>query len=112
MFVKIWVPHKHMNMSPKITDETIIAAVPDQLTCDLAGDAAILHLPDGLYYGLNETGAFLWERIQQPTRVANLHSALVEEFDVSGDDAARDLFALLDELMKVNLIEVRDEAAS
>lgn len=95
-----------------ISDDTIIAAVSDQLTCELAGDAAILHIPQGVYYGLNETGAFLWERMQQPVRVGDLRAALVEEFNVTDEDAARDLYALLDDLMKAKLVEARDAAAS
>src|SRR5690625_458724 len=56
------------NNNPRFNDETIIAALPDHLTCDLSGDAAILKISDGIYYGLNETAAFLWERMQKPIR--------------------------------------------
>ncbi len=101
-----------MKTNPSITDETIIVAVPDQLTCDLAGDAAILHLPDGLYYGLNETGAFVWERLQQPIRVADLYAAFLQTFDVAQEVATRDLYSLLDELLEAKLIQACDALAS
>ena len=37
---------------------------------------------------LNETGAFLWERIQQPTDEASLVKALLAEYDVDEATAA------------------------
>ncbi len=96
-----------MSTPLELTDDTVVAAVDDQLTCDLAGEAAILHLPDGVYYGLNETGAFLWERLRQPVKVGELRSAMLAEFDVSKEDADKDLSEILNELAKANLIEVR-----
>ncbi len=101
-----------MNPSGELNDDTVVAAATDQLTCDLSGEAAVLHLPDGMYYGLNETGAFLWERLQQPVRVGDLLGALVEAFEISEDDARRDVLALLDELREAKLIEVRDGAGA
>ena len=96
-----------MSTNPQFSDDAVVVAVNDQLTCDLAGEAAVLHLPDGVYYGLNETGAFLWERLKQPVRVAELRDALLSEFDVSETEADRDLSALLEDLVKAKLIEVR-----
>ncbi len=97
-----------MKFPEDLTDDTVVAAVSDQLTCDLSGEAAVLHLPDGLYYGLNETGAFLWDYLQKPIRVADLRKALLSEFDISEEAAGRDLVALLEELAQAQLIEVRD----
>lgn len=96
-----------MKSTETFSDDCVVVAVNDQLTCDLAGEAAVLHLPDGVYYGLNETGAFLWERLRSPVRVADLRAALLAEFEVTETVADRDLNALLNELTKAGLIEVR-----
>lgn len=101
-----------MAPNPQITSESFVAAVQDQLTCELGGESAILHLPDGIYYGLNETGAFLWERLQSPVQVSALREAMLQEFDVSPEEAERDLFGLLNELREANLLETRDAPVS
>ena len=101
-----------MSDNPILDDDTIVAAVPEQLTCDLAGDAAILHLPDGMYYGLNETGALLWERMQQPVKVSDLRAFLTETFQVDIECARNDLHALLREMLQTKLIRIHDAAAS
>jgi hypothetical protein len=100
-----------MNPDARISLDDVVVAVSDQLTCDLAGEAAILHLPDGVYYGLNQTGAFVWERLQNPVRVGELLQALLGEFEISEEVAAKDLFGLLLDLQGAKLIEVRDAAA-
>lgn len=97
-----------MTPSPTLTNDSIVAAVSDQLTCQLGGEAAVLHLLDGTYYGLNETGAFLWERLQKPVRVRDLREALLQEFSVAEEEADGDLLGLLKDLMQARLVETRD----
>jgi hypothetical protein len=97
---------------PPFTRDSIVAAVPDHLTCDLSGEAAILHLSDGIYYGLNDTGAFLWQRLQQPIRVGDLHDALLAEFDVSAEETERDILQLLNTLAEAKLIEAHNASTA
>ena len=73
-----------------LLDETVIVAVSDQTSVDLDDEAAILHLGTGIYFGLNEVGAFVWRRLQQPCTVSALRAALLAEYDVSPDQAAAD----------------------
>lgn len=99
------------NQNPHFNDETIVAALPDHLTCDLSGDAAILKISDGIYYGLNETAAFLWERMQKPIRFDRLREEMLAAFDVPSDEASRDMSALLEQMLNAKLIETRDAMA-
>lgn len=54
---------------------------------------------------LNETGAFLWERLQQPTTAAGLVDALLEEYEVTADKAATDVERFIDNLRQNNLLD-------
>ena len=56
----------------------------------LAGEAILVNLGSGRAIGLNETGTFIWERIQNQTE-AELADALVREFSIDLDSARRDL---------------------
>jgi hypothetical protein len=43
-------------MSYAISERTIVVAAAVQVSCDLAGEAAILTLQSGVYFGLNAVG--------------------------------------------------------
>lgn len=89
-----------------------IRATADQVSCDLAGEAVILHLESGVYYGLNEVGAAIWRRVQEPTGIGSLREALLAEYDVEPDRCDRDLLLLLQDLAACGLIENLDGTAA
>ena len=81
-------------------------AVSDQVSCDLAGEAAILNLKNGVYYGLDPVGARVWSLIQQPRTFAELRKALFEDYEVGENEIDSDLRELLGSLSEHGLIEV------
>jgi hypothetical protein len=95
-----------------LSPSTIVVAAKDQVFCDLGGEAAILSLGSGIYYGLNAVGAFIWNQIQEPARVEDICIALSREYDVDHELCSIDVTRLLGELLEQKLIEVRDVAAS
>jgi hypothetical protein len=90
-----------------LPEETTVVAVANQLSCDLAGEAAILHLTSEVYYGLDRTGAWIWRLIQEPRTVAEIRAGLVSRYEVEPERAARDLDALLGDLAREGLVELR-----
>lgn len=82
-----------------------IVAAGDQVSTELEGEAVILHLGDGIYYGLNSVGARLWTLLEEPRAVAELRDALVAEYEVDAETAERDVIDLLDEMMERGLVE-------
>jgi hypothetical protein len=92
-----------------MSNDTIVVAAEDQVSSDLGGEVAILDLNVGVYYGLDEVGARVWELIQEPRAVGDVRDVLVEEYDVAPERCERELFALLERLAERGLIEVRDE---
>lgn len=95
--------------SRRISLESTVVARPDQVSCDLAGDAVILNLHSGVYYGLNEVGAQVWELIKSPVRVAAICERLVADYDVERARCEQDLLAVLLEMQDAGLVEVRDD---
>ncbi len=91
-----------------ISKSSVIAVVKDQVSCDLAGEAAILDLKSGQYYGLNPVGARIWNLIQEPKSVTEVLHTLLEEYDVESESCERDLLAVLGELETKGLIEVKN----
>jgi hypothetical protein len=99
-------------MSTIISDRSVVVAAKDQVSCDLAGEAAILNVKNGIYYGLDPVGARIWNLMQQPRAVAEIQTAITEEYDVDPDRCARDLVGLLEKLLAEGLIEVKNGTAA
>jgi hypothetical protein len=91
-----------------IPETATIVAAGDLLASSFGAEQVILSLKDGVYYGLEDVGARIWELLQRPIAVSGIRDALVAEYDVEPERCARDLEALLDALAARGLIEVRE----
>jgi hypothetical protein len=100
-----------MNEDLTITMDTMVVASPQQVSADLSGEVAILNLDSGVYYGLNVVGAFIWNLIQEPTRVREIYEAVLGEFDVDHEQCQNDVDRLLRKLADESLIEIENENA-
>lgn len=89
-----------------IVTNSIILAATDQVSCDLAGEAAILNLANGVYYGLDPVGAYIWGLLKEPRKVGELRDAVMNQYDVDAEQCERDLLSLLGDLEKNGLIQV------
>ena len=92
-----------------LTESSIIVVTKDQVSCDLSGEAAILNLKSGVYFGLNTVGASIWKLIQEPRTIKEIRDALVEEYDVEPKRCEQDILELLKELSIHELIQIVDE---
>jgi hypothetical protein len=97
-------------MKRAVSVDSVIVAAKDQVSSDLGGEVAILDLKAGMYYGLDEVGAHIWELVQKPTVVSEIQVMIIEQYDVETMRAERDVLAFLQRLADEGLIEVRDEA--
>lgn len=99
-----------------MADEGLMGAtvrVADDVLCRiLEGEAVILDLGHGTYFGLDPTGTRIWQLIdEQAGRVKEMHASLVREYDVGPDQCERDLLRLLEEMRAKGLIVVVDGQA-
>jgi hypothetical protein len=97
-----------MSMSQTISDRSVVVATKDQVSCDLAGEAAILNIKSGVYYGLDPVGARIWNLMQEPRAVIEIQNTITGEYDVEQEQCARDLISLLEKLLAEGLIEVKN----
>jgi hypothetical protein len=102
------VKGKVTGMRKMLSERSVVRAVRDQVSSDLGGEAVILGLTSGVYYGLDTVGTFVWNLLQEPRTIASLRDAILEEYDVEPDRCEQDLLALLERLRDENLVEVVD----
>jgi hypothetical protein len=86
--------------------ESRIVASKDQVSCDLAGEAAILNLKNSVYYGLDPVGARVWNLIQEPKTLADIRNTLLDLYDVDRRQLESDLQAVLSQLAEQGLTDI------
>lgn len=89
-----------------ITAQSIVVVAREQVSCDLAGEAAVLNLASGVYYGLDEVGANVWKLIEKPATVDSICNALIEEYAADRGTIEADVCVLLTEMIKEGLVEL------
>ena len=82
----------HPKQAPYTTSET----VDDQ--------AVIINLNEGIYISLNETGSFLWQRLDGERTLADIAQELADAYDVPLSVTRSDVLALAQELLKESFI--------
>ena len=91
---------------------SIIVAAKEQVWRELDGEAIVLNLATGIYYGLDPVGTRVWKLVQTPRTVAEILEALLKEFDAAPADCEQDLMTLLGSLAGAGLIEVRQPSST
>ena len=83
-----------------------VVASEDQVSCRLDGEAALLQMSEGVYYGLDELGARIWDEMQEPITIEELRDRIVREYDVDVDRAERDLIEFCEKMISAGLVRV------
>jgi hypothetical protein len=83
---------------------------PDAAFAAVEDGAVVLHMGTKRYYSLNETGAFVWRRLEGGIARAEIVAQLVDEYDVGIAEAEMAVARLLDELLQESLIRVGEPA--
>ena len=76
----------------QIDDETILVPIKDNL-----GDM-------GSIYNLNEVGAFIWEHLDGLKTINDIKNRIIEEFEISEQEAQQDLFEFVNQLKEIEAI--------
>ena len=85
-------------MNYTISPDAAFAAVDD--------GAVVLHMRTKRYYSLNETGMFIWRRLEDGLAHADIVAHVVEEYDVGIAEAEAAVARLLDELVQETLVQL------
>lgn len=77
---------------------------------ELNGEAVLLNLDTGIYFGLDEVGTRMWQLMERHGRLDTVRDAIVGEFDVDAPTAERDLLALAEALCAKGLVTVAKDS--
>ena len=90
--------------SPTLDDEV---RVPERVEFSRIEDQiALVNVDTGVYFGLDEIGACMWERLCEHRRLRAVADSMESEFDVEPDRLRADLLRLVRELVDKGLLEI------
>jgi Coenzyme PQQ synthesis protein D (PqqD) len=73
---------------------------------ELGGEAVLLDLRTGTYYGLNAVGTRFLELVNAGVSLSEIHQTMLAEFDVPADLLQADLLKLAGEMVSKGLLQV------
>ena len=78
----------------------------DMLFREIEGEAVILNLTMGIYFGLGQVGTRIWHLMEQSRRLKDILQSLLKEYGVEESRCREDLFRLIQALHKNGLVEI------
>ena len=99
-------------MLPNDPSKTYLIRSKDVAWKELDGEAVVLNLDSGIYFTLNATGTAVWERINGTTSLEEIGRGLCEQFEVTMEQAQRDLLELTQTLLDEGLVRVTDDTST
>ncbi|HEY0836221.1 MAG TPA: PqqD family protein [Azospirillum sp.] len=92
--------------APSIDRSARVHRVANVLSAEVDGEAVLMSIEKGFYFGLDDIGSDVWRRLEEPVGVAALAAALAEDYD--GDPAVieHDVLALLSDMAANGLVEL------
>lgn len=94
------------SMSMNLSTESRVKVTPEQVSSELGTEVVILHVKNGVYYGLDEVGVLIWKNLQAGCRVSDIIANVMKEFDVDAKQCEQDVLRILREMMEAQLVEV------
>ena len=90
-------------------DARQVIKAPDVLLQDLEGEAVLLNLANGQYYGLDETSYDMYQTLLSSSSVQAAYETLCHEYEVNPDQLSADLDQFLKHLLENGLLFYADE---
>ncbi len=87
-----------------ISDETLITRSPDLLTAGIDDETVMMDLANGRYYGLDDIGTVVWQRLEAPRRFADLIDSLAAEYEADRAVIAEDVRKLLSQMAEHKVV--------
>jgi len=84
-------------------------AIKEHLCCNLNGEAVILSMKNGKYYGLNSVASRIWELIQTPVSAAEIENVILLEYEVESEDCKQAVAVFLKQMAVEGLIVLTNE---
>jgi hypothetical protein len=99
-------------ISSRVALEDTVVTSKDALWADLQGEAVVLHMSSGVYFGLEGAGLDVWKFIQAPRTLSQILDHLTSLFEVPPRICQDSTLAFLAKLAEHDLVLIDKHAVS
>ncbi len=92
--------------SAAIDDNTLITRNEGLLTAAVHDEIVMMDLASGRYYGLDDIGTAIWQRLEVPCRFGDLVDSLVADFDAERAVIAADVRKFLSTMAEHKVVSL------
>ena len=85
-----------------------IKIAEDVVFQELDGEAVLLNMRTGIYFGLNAVGTRIWQLLSEHGEVQTVTTMLLDQYNVSEDQLRNHLSDFIEKLKSKGLVEVRE----
>ena len=78
----------------------------DVLFQEIQGEAVLLNLKSGIYFGLDAIGTRIWQLFPKHQALSAIVQVITDEYEVTPDRCEADLLMLISELERQGLVKV------
>ncbi len=94
-------------MSVAFTQRVVVPA--HVMVRQVEGESVLLDLESERYFGLDEVGTRMWTRLTESDSIQAAYEALLNEYEVEGEQLRGHLVELIEKLVENGLVEVAGE---
>ena len=88
----------------EITLDSVVCRSSDVMASSVENELVMMDIDRGMYYALNAVGSDIWERIAQPSMVADLCDQLQQVYAVDAATCEADVLAVLNDMAANGLL--------
>ena len=92
--------------APSIPPTAPLTAADGVLATTFDNEVVLLNLADGVYYGLTDVGARVWHLVGRTTTLESICQTIASEYDVESGRCAKDVHALVHDLLRHRLLDL------
>jgi hypothetical protein len=90
-----------------ITLDSVVSHSEGHVSTEIDGEAVILSIDQGNYYGMNKVLTAIWSWIEKPVSVSEICTRLTSTYQVSLKTSEADVLKILGDLSREGLIKVQ-----
>ena len=71
---------------------------------EVDGELVMMNIETGAYASLNETGKSIWQLLDAPKNIADVVSALVDEYDIDQSTCEKEVLPFIENMVKSDVL--------
>lgn len=96
-----------VSIMTELSLSTVLVRSDEPLTATIDDEIVMLDSRQSMYFGLDATGATIWELLERPRTVGEVCAELIEQYEVDLAACQRDVLAFAADLVEAGLVETR-----